>query len=266
MPNSTIATCLFLVFVAGGPGVTAPPPGAATGPLLWHDPGPLGSKDLYWGAASADTSPRPPFTFVKEDTSGTKPKVQVSDENGTLWVAKFASKSKTGTEVHAEIAASRLLWAFGYFVEEHYFVGEGKIVGVQLGRRRLPRGRERRRLQSRPFRTAAARDLASRPLGSRQQSLHRIPRIVRPQDLGHAPQQLGMHVRETPASCTSRQKPAEPKSGACCRMWVRRSDEWEAPTAKGRVGTSRSTKAATLFGAASATRWNSAMDRSCHRP
>jgi hypothetical protein len=28
-----------------------------------------------------------------------------------------------------------LLWAFGYFVEEHYFVGEGKITGAELGRR-----------------------------------------------------------------------------------------------------------------------------------
>jgi hypothetical protein len=135
MQSSIVARCLFFVLVAVGPGFAAPPLGTATGPLLWRDPGPLGAKDLYSGAARADTAPRPPFMFVKEDTSGTKPKVQVTDHNGALWTAKFASKSRTGTEVHAEIAASRLLWAFGYFVEEHYFVAEGRITGAQLGRR-----------------------------------------------------------------------------------------------------------------------------------
>ena len=136
MRSSTITSCLIVVFVTSGLGFTSAPPGTATGTsLLWRDPGPVGAKDLYWGVGSANTSPKPPFTFVKEDTSGTKPKVQVTDETGTLWTAKFASRSRTGTEVHAEIAASRLLWAFGYFVEEHYFVGEGKIEGVELGRR-----------------------------------------------------------------------------------------------------------------------------------
>jgi hypothetical protein len=52
------------------------------------------------------------------------------------WTPKFASKSRTGTEVHAEIAASRLMWAFGYFVEEHYFVSDGVITGVHGLRRR----------------------------------------------------------------------------------------------------------------------------------
>src|SRR5688572_17347208 len=114
MRGSTILGCL--VCVALGLSVTAASSGAAKDtPLLWHDPGPLGTKDLYWGAASANTAPKAPFTFVKEDTSGTKPKVQVTDANGMSWTAKFASKSSTGTEVHAEIAATRLIWAFGYF-------------------------------------------------------------------------------------------------------------------------------------------------------
>jgi hypothetical protein len=90
---------------------------------------------LYWGAGSANAAPKPPFAFVKEDTTGTKPKVQLTDANGVSWTAKFASRSSTGTEVHAEIAASRLIWAFGYFVEEHYFVAKEKITGVQLRRR-----------------------------------------------------------------------------------------------------------------------------------
>jgi len=74
--------------------------------------------------------------FVQEDRSGSKPKVRIIDANGVFWTAKFASESRTGSEVHAEIAASRLVWAFGYFVEEHYFVGEETITGVSgVGRR-----------------------------------------------------------------------------------------------------------------------------------
>lgn len=137
MRDSTIlgsVTSLTLALV-----VSVAPSGRAvetTTQVLWRDPGPLGTKDLYWGPGNADEAPRPPFAFVKEDHSGTKPKVQVTDVNGMLWTAKFQSKSRTGTEVHAEIAASRLMWAFGYFVEEHYFVGEGMITGVSGLRRR----------------------------------------------------------------------------------------------------------------------------------
>ena len=134
MHGSTIIRCV--VFVTLGFGFTAARSDMETGgPILWRDPQPVGARDLYWGAGSADAAPKPPFVFVKEDTSGTKPKVEVTDANGTVWIAKFASQSSTGTEVHAEIAASRLLWALGYFVEEHYFVAKEKITGVQRGRR-----------------------------------------------------------------------------------------------------------------------------------
>ena len=50
--------------------------------------------------------------------------------------SQVSFQSKTGSEVHAEIAASRLVWALGYFVEEHYFVGNETITGVSgMGRR-----------------------------------------------------------------------------------------------------------------------------------
>jgi hypothetical protein len=99
--------------------------------MLWRDPGPIGARDLFWGPGSEEHAPKPPFSFVSEDDSGTKPKVVVSDKTGMLWTAKFASESKTGSEVHSEIAASRLVWALGYFVEEHYYVPKGTISGVQ---------------------------------------------------------------------------------------------------------------------------------------
>jgi len=74
--------------------------------------------------------------FVQEDHSGTKPKVRVTDADGVFWIAKFPSQSRTGSEVHAEIAASRLVWALGYFVEEHYFVANETITGVTGVRQR----------------------------------------------------------------------------------------------------------------------------------
>ena len=98
--------------------------------VLWRDPGSIETRDLFWGTGNAEQAPKPPFTFVSEDDSGTKPKVEVTDASGMSWTAKFASESKTGSEVHAEIAASRLVWALGYFVEEHYYVARGTIAGV----------------------------------------------------------------------------------------------------------------------------------------
>jgi hypothetical protein len=128
----TIISCVALALFVSA----APRSPATETPVLWRDPAPLETKDLYWGPGSPNKAPKPPFFFVKEDRSGTKPKIQVTDANGMLWTAKFASKSRTGTEVHAEIAASRLMWALGYFVEEHYFVSDGVITGVHSLRRR----------------------------------------------------------------------------------------------------------------------------------
>jgi hypothetical protein len=99
-------------------------------PVLWRDPGDIAKKDLFWGPGSAERTPKPPFTFVKEDVSGTKPKVHVVDANGATWSVKFDHRSARGREVPAEIAASRLAWALGYFAEESYFVKDGTIDKV----------------------------------------------------------------------------------------------------------------------------------------
>lgn len=99
--------------------------------VLWRDPGAIASRDLFWGPGSAARGPKGPFTFVEEKTTGTQPKIVVTDVNGVRWDVKF------GREVHAEIAASRLVHALGYFVEEHYFVPSGRIDGAtQLSRAR----------------------------------------------------------------------------------------------------------------------------------
>jgi hypothetical protein len=92
--------------------------------IIWSDPGNIAAKDLFWGNGSEDRAPKPPFQFVKEDTGATQPKIDVTDANGKKWKVKF------GKEVHAEVAASRLVWAFGYMVDETYFVRSGKIEGA----------------------------------------------------------------------------------------------------------------------------------------
>jgi len=100
-------------------------------PILWGEPGEVPKLDLYLGIGSEQGMPKPPFQFKKEDTTGTNPKIKVIDANGVKWNIKFDE------EVHAEVAASRLVWACGYKVEESYFVPSGHVNGVTgLGRAR----------------------------------------------------------------------------------------------------------------------------------
>jgi hypothetical protein len=106
---------------AKGP-LTAPT-GKGT-PMLWDDPGDVATLNLFWGIGSQEEQPKPPFTFDKEDATGTNPKVKIVDANGVKWNIKFDE------EVHAEIAASRIVWACGYLVEESYYVASGKINNV----------------------------------------------------------------------------------------------------------------------------------------
>ncbi len=97
--------------------------------ILWKGHTDLGQVNLYWGVGGEAGVPKAPFTFVKEDVTGTNPKVKVVDANGVKWNVKFDE------EVHAEVAASRLVWACGYMVEASYFVPSTKIIGVTgLGR------------------------------------------------------------------------------------------------------------------------------------
>ena len=99
--------------------------------VLWRDPGPIAAKDLSQGPTSQERAPKPPFTFVEEDVSGSKPKVKVTDANGVTWKVKFAGNDPSKNEVNAEIAASRVMWALGYLVEEHYYVPAGVIQGAK---------------------------------------------------------------------------------------------------------------------------------------
>lgn len=101
-------------------------------PVLWEDRGDLSRLNLFLGVGSKEGQPKPPFKFDKEDLSGTNPKIKVVDDNSVKWNIKFDE------EVHGEVAASRIVWACGYMVEESYFVRSGRVEGVT----RLDRARK----------------------------------------------------------------------------------------------------------------------------
>jgi hypothetical protein len=104
--------------------MTVPCFGQASRDVIWRNPGRVERLDLAGGPGGRMSAPKPPFTFVEEDTGGTNPKIEVKDANGRIWGVKW------GEEVNSEVFASRIAWAAGYFVEATYFVPKGKVEGV----------------------------------------------------------------------------------------------------------------------------------------
>jgi hypothetical protein len=89
--------------------------------LLWQEPAAIGQRDLFYGSGGREHLPQGPFTFIKEDLDGSKPKFDVRDETGMRW------KIKLGAEARPETVASRLVWAVGYFADEDYFVPQVSV-------------------------------------------------------------------------------------------------------------------------------------------
>src|SRR5688500_11501974 len=115
-----IALTAVAVMTATG---TAQSTATATKPnaVLWVDPVDLPNRDLRAGLRLHNAAPTPPFTFLKEETAGTQPKFKVRDSAGVEWTVKL------GPEAQSETAATRLVWAAGYFADENYFVPEATI-------------------------------------------------------------------------------------------------------------------------------------------
>lgn len=101
-------------------------------PILWSNPSDIASRDLFYGSGGKHDEPHTTFTFVSEDRKGSNPKFDVRDEDGTKW------KVKLGLEVKPEIAATRLLWAVGYFTDEDYFLPVLRVENMP----RLKRGQK----------------------------------------------------------------------------------------------------------------------------
>ena len=99
---------------------------------LWQDRGNIAELDLVSGSGGKDHEPGTHFKFIKESTAGTSPKFDVEDENGTKW------KVKLGEEVKPETAATRLVWAAGYYVDDDYYRPKIQVEGLK----HLSRGQE----------------------------------------------------------------------------------------------------------------------------
>jgi len=91
---------------------------------LWREPD-LAGIDLFYGPGGQPDAPQPGrFTFIKEDLDGTQPKFDVVDEHGVRW------KVKLGPEARPEVAATRLVWAAGYFADEDYYLPQLQVDGL----------------------------------------------------------------------------------------------------------------------------------------
>ena len=108
------------------------PDHAVPSAALWRDRGDVASLNLLYGAGGKEHQPAGKFTFVKEDKQGTAPKFEVVDEQGVRW------KVKLGEETKSETAASRLVWAAGYFTDEDYYLPELRVEKMP----KLDRGRK----------------------------------------------------------------------------------------------------------------------------
>jgi hypothetical protein len=106
-----------------------PPSSAAS---LWRDRGNIESLNLLYGAGGKEHQPAGKFTFVKEDKQGTAPKFEIVDQQGIHW------KVKLGEETKSETAASRLVWAAGYFTDEDYYLPELQVDNMA----KLSRGQD----------------------------------------------------------------------------------------------------------------------------
>src|SRR5437867_4817896 len=92
--------------------------------IVWHDPGAVEELDFVGGPGGQTKVPTPPFTFIEENLTGSNPKIKVKDANDDTWHVKW------GSEVNAEVFATRIAWAAGYFVDPSYFIASGKIEGT----------------------------------------------------------------------------------------------------------------------------------------
>jgi hypothetical protein len=103
-----------------------------TEPVLWRLPQSIASMDLFYGPGGREHQPQGPFVFVEEITSGSNPKFEIRDAQGVTWRVKLAA------EARPETAATRLIWAVGYFADETYLVPTLVVQGLKD----LSRGKE----------------------------------------------------------------------------------------------------------------------------
>jgi len=105
-------------------GNKAPKPGVGSAPaVLWREPTDIQSRNLFYGPGGSEHQPHGKLSFIEEKFNGVNPKFDVYDEDGTRWAVKI------GNEAKPETAATRLVWAVGYFANEDDYLPELNIAG-----------------------------------------------------------------------------------------------------------------------------------------
>jgi len=99
---------------------------------LWREPADIAARNLFYGPGGEQGQPKGIFTFDGEDLNGSNPKFYVKDERGQRWTVKL------GAEARPETAATRLLWAVGYFTDADYYLPALRVENMKG----LSRGQE----------------------------------------------------------------------------------------------------------------------------
>ena len=93
-------------------------------PVLWREPTDISSRNLFLGPGGEAMKPDlTKVTFLRDMTKSYSTKYRVLDGAGNEWVVKI------GREAQSETAASRLVWAAGYFTDVTYLVPKVEIQG-----------------------------------------------------------------------------------------------------------------------------------------
>jgi hypothetical protein len=92
--------------------------------VLWRQPSDIKTRNLLYGPGGQAGQPLAPFQFIEEDRDASSPKFTVEDARGVRW------KVKLGEEAQPEAAASRLLWAVGYFGDVNYYLPRMRVEGL----------------------------------------------------------------------------------------------------------------------------------------
>jgi hypothetical protein len=94
-------------------------------PVMWVEPVDLETRDLFYGIGGQKGEPDPSakYRFIERKTSGNSEKIVVGDNRDGRWTIKF------GREARPETAASRIVWAVGYHVDQDYFVKRAHVEG-----------------------------------------------------------------------------------------------------------------------------------------
>src|SRR5712671_4455412 len=91
--------------------------------VLIHDSEDMANLDTYYGPGGKELAPDPSatYTFLDEDLKQHSPKFDVKDAQGRRW------RVKLGLEPRSETAATRMVWAAGYFADYDYYLDEIKV-------------------------------------------------------------------------------------------------------------------------------------------